>query len=276
MAEIPSPRPVKPSPSLVVAVTLTGAPAASLRTRWDSSRRGPNRAGWPRTARRCCRSRNPRHGRSGQPRPAGHAGGARDIPAGRCRSAYRDPRPRRRRTAHRRRRGRRGRRRSGRPGPARPPRAGRRATAAGLVLGGVSVDVDADSVRGMMGIGGHVSLPPSGRPGAFEEALGNDQVQGRGDLQGLAGAAHGMDRNAEAFHQHGVVGDGGGLAGVEPEGGLGCALQGVQGRTPAVSARRGGSPRGAVPDDDLRGDRGAVASGGFHRLDRVHDRARPG
>ena len=42
MAEMPSPRPVKPRPSLVVAETLTGAPAASLRTRWDSSRRGPN------------------------------------------------------------------------------------------------------------------------------------------------------------------------------------------------------------------------------------------
>src|SRR5690625_2064980 len=42
VAEMPSPRPVNPSPSEVVAETATGAPAASLRTRWASSRRGPN------------------------------------------------------------------------------------------------------------------------------------------------------------------------------------------------------------------------------------------
>ena len=41
MAAMPSPRPVRPSPSVVVAERLTGPPIASLSSCWACSRRGP-------------------------------------------------------------------------------------------------------------------------------------------------------------------------------------------------------------------------------------------
>src|SRR5690606_41827402 len=45
----PSPRPVRPSPSVVVAVTVTGAPAARERASSASARRGPRRGRFPMT-----------------------------------------------------------------------------------------------------------------------------------------------------------------------------------------------------------------------------------
>ena len=47
MAATPSPRPVRPRPSVVVAETVTGAPAASLRAASASARRGPRRGRLP-------------------------------------------------------------------------------------------------------------------------------------------------------------------------------------------------------------------------------------
>ena len=47
MAATPSPRPVRPSPSVVVAETVTGAPTASDSTLSASARRGANRGRLP-------------------------------------------------------------------------------------------------------------------------------------------------------------------------------------------------------------------------------------
>ena len=47
IAAMPSPRPVRPSPSVVVAESETGAPTASWRTAVASSRRGPSRGRLP-------------------------------------------------------------------------------------------------------------------------------------------------------------------------------------------------------------------------------------
>ena len=47
MAATPSPRPVRPRPSVVVAETVTGAPAASLSAASASARRAPRRGRSP-------------------------------------------------------------------------------------------------------------------------------------------------------------------------------------------------------------------------------------
>ena len=49
IAAMPSPRPVRPSPSVVVADSETGAPTASCSTAVASSRRGPSRGRLPMT-----------------------------------------------------------------------------------------------------------------------------------------------------------------------------------------------------------------------------------
>src|SRR4051794_32372787 len=49
MAATPAPRPVSPSPSVVVAASETGAPTASRSTALASSRRGPRRGRFPMT-----------------------------------------------------------------------------------------------------------------------------------------------------------------------------------------------------------------------------------
>ena len=47
MAATPSPRPVRPRPSVVVAETVTGAPAAAVSAASASARRGPRRGRLP-------------------------------------------------------------------------------------------------------------------------------------------------------------------------------------------------------------------------------------
>ena len=100
IAATPSPRPVRPSPSVVVPLTDTGAPTASESAACASARRLPTLGRLPTT----CTATLPisTAGRAHQPGRLGEQGaprGARPARAGRCRSARRGRRCRRRRSS---------------------------------------------------------------------------------------------------------------------------------------------------------------------------------
>ena len=130
MAATPSPRPVRPSPSVVVPLTDTGAPTASESAACASARRLPTLGAVADDLHRDVADLEP--GLAHQPGRLGEQASPRTprrARAGPCRSAPRGRRCRRPRRARRRRRGRRRRRRSGRRARAPRASAARRPTA---------------------------------------------------------------------------------------------------------------------------------------------------
>ncbi len=181
MAATPSPRPVRPSPSVVVADTDTGAPTAVDSTASASARRGPSlrpvaddlhrdvadlEAGGPHPP-----------GRLGE---QGHAAGARPLRVVGAEDRRRGRRARRQPAARRRRRGRRRRRRSARHSRrARPGSAARPGASAGQARAGAR----RRRCRPWQRLEPATACLPSGQHG-----LGQHQVQRPGDLERLLGA----------------------------------------------------------------------------------------